>query len=698
MLGRGNIRSERGAVVVMMAVMLVPIALLLAFAIETGWWWTHHRHLQTQADAAVFAGADGPWLPGCNDNPSDPSSIVGKALVYSGDENRSPSPPVYNLQYSNATNVHALINSTDYWDKGGVDNSDGGSPCATLFANNGHLDVKMTEAGLPTFFGTIPGFTSVDVHTHARVEIQQLASASGALPISLPDPNPVAGEAYFVDESAGTSPPPIIARAPLTKNPINPALLNGQYLTEWDAGAVSVPINDPKTGVVIAFSGRTNWDPDTGDLTTICNQTLIECYQGEDSGTYTGLWFIHGYSNSSGSPDKPALGDFSLKNVTCGDDSAPSFVLNGDCTVSASATIDFGTATNIKVALDAPGCPTGGNPKGCPMTSDGSGRYTTMSNLPTIPSSAGPQPFTINWSDRDPLLKKNYSGSFTDQRVYSANNDPAFSGPIEYVKVTDSSTGNAASSVLFGNPSLRVSVGIQSNVGTQSGVNDPPVKLRVIGGSRNQSLDCDPNPPIAPDDPGYNNLWQELAYGCWPQYAPNTGQPCPKSASALWSTGVAAFPWTCVAVQTGSATNQVPKGLNLRILGDETPSTCPALGQLGHNNWKYDPDGDGIPDIPDGDPRALFIFMTPFGTFTGNGSGTVPVTGFAEFYITGWTGQGQGFDNPCQGQGDDTAPGPATIVGHFMKYVPALTGRGTGRSCVVTDPSILTPCLAVLTQ
>ena len=37
----------------------------------------------------------------------------------------------------------------------------------------------------------------------------------------------------------------------------------------------------------------------------------------------------------------------------------------------------------------------------------------------------------------------------------------------------------------------------------------PPVRLRVIGGSQNQSLDCD---PISP------NLRQELAEGCGPEY------------------------------------------------------------------------------------------------------------------------------------------------------------------------------------
>jgi hypothetical protein len=36
-------RSERGAVVVFVAVLILPLTLLLAFAIDTGNWWVHHR-------------------------------------------------------------------------------------------------------------------------------------------------------------------------------------------------------------------------------------------------------------------------------------------------------------------------------------------------------------------------------------------------------------------------------------------------------------------------------------------------------------------------------------------------------------------------------------------------------------------------------------------------------------------------------
>jgi hypothetical protein len=81
-----------------------------------------------------------------------------------------------------------------------------------------------------------------------------------------------------------------------------------------------------------------------------------------------------------------------------------------------------------------------------------------------------------------------------------------------------------------------------------------------------------------------------------------------------------------------------------------------------------------FPNFPQGDPRIISVFLTPFGTFNGSGSTTVPVQLFAFFYVTGWTAQGGGFDNPCQGNGDDPVPNndPGTIVGHFIHYIDTL--------------------------
>ena len=87
----------------------------------------------------------------------------------------------------------------------------------------------------------------------------------------------------------------------------------------------------------------------------------------------------------------------------------------------------------------------------------------------------------------------------------------------------------------------------------------------------------------------------------------------------------------------------------------------------------------------------------PARSFSGNGSNTVPVTGFATFYVTGWTGQGTGFSNPCQGNGDDPVPNndAGYIVGHFIKYIDVLNTGGGTQLC---DLTAFGTCVAVLTE
>jgi hypothetical protein len=126
------------------------------------------------------------------------------------------------------------------------------------------------------------------------------------------------------------------------------------------------------------------------------------------------------------------------------------------------------------------------------------------------------------------------------------------------------------------------------------------------------------------------------------------------------------------------------------------------LGQNGHNNWSLfdatDPNHDGTYGFPVGDRRVLDAYLTTYGAFSHvNGtSGSVPVTGFGHFYVTGWTGQGGGFDNPCQGRGDDPVPNndSGLIVGHFIFYLNKLGGDGTA-PC---DPSSINACVIVMTK
>jgi hypothetical protein len=222
-----------------------------------------------------------------------------------------------------------------------------------------------------------------------------------------------------------------------------------------------------------------------------------------------------------------------------------------------------------------------------------------------------------------------------------------------------------------------VKLSLQGTLANAQSASDPIVVLR--DGSNNQAgtIDC---------DPAISNLKDEIARlvngqvvrGCDPKYTPNPGTSCPNQPSVLWASPQ---PWNCVAVTTGASVGQISDGFNLMILKDDKASTCTAPNLYTSNFGAWDP----------GDPRIVQLLLTPFGAFSGTGNGTVPVTGFATFYVTGWRGNAD--KNPCQGSGDDTAP-KGGVVGHFIKYVQT-QGDPTPNPC---DENAISTCLGVLTR
>ena len=634
---RQLVGGERGGVIVMTALWLPLLVLLLIFVVDVGNWFVHKRHLQMQADAGALAGGaafGGVMLPsGCND-----PLIDGEARKYAGDP--SATAP-YNVQLggSDQQNMHVLINSTNFWNESGTNYSDGGSPCDAMM-----VDVKVTEADLPWFFGldVVPA-----INARARVQIQSLSYANGgALPIAVPNMEPKRAKAMFVNEQTGQ----VIASADLTKTGFDPT----SGLDIWENAPVAVPINTSSIGVRIALSGTTS--------SVTCGDPLVDCY---DNGSGNGLVHIRGFSaTGTGTASAPIARDVVLTRETCND---PYFSHDSaTCSIGVSAVVDFGTATPPAGATVSAKV---GNRTLALTYVPGSGRWETAGpNFFDIASQAGPVPLELTWK-----VGSN-SGTFgVVQRTFAANDER--SGPIHLAEVWENGFFWTNSFAQGSTHNLSVKIGVVPDLQIASSVADPVVTLRVVGGSRNQSLDCDKD---------YSNLYQELAFGCRPRYAVNTGTACPSTPTVLWGSPQ---PWPCVAIQTGSATNQVPRGLNLRVLGDEKPTTCTAP-----NHWS------NYPNIPANDPRILNVFVVPFGAFSGSGSGVIPVVRFASFYITGWTAGGSGFANPCQGNGDDPVPNgdAGNIVGHFIKYIFTVNdGSGSGQAC---DPSGFGSCIAVLTE
>jgi hypothetical protein len=639
-IATGAKHDDDGAVLVIV-VLWMWLALLpgfTVFVVDVGDWFVHKRHLQLQADAGALAGG-GLFTVPCSDAP-----IVDGARKYAGDPNAAGP---YNLQVAptDQSNVHVLVNSTQYWNEGGTDYSDGGPPCSARF-----VDIKITEATLPWFFGlgVVPA-----INAHARVAIQALNRALGALPVAVPDVDPEVARAYFVDETTGN----VIASTPLAKTSTS----NGLALWDNSAAPLSVPINSSRIGVRIALGGGTS---------TTCGGYLVQCY---DMASSNGILFVRGWSASGSAtpPNPPLARSVNLFPGSCSD---PYFVSNATaCSVGIAATVDFGGTDITKVKVFAS---MAGGPDRQLQYDAASGRWisaTALNSYFTVNPNAGPLSFELKWevnatgvtiggNSCNATGGNKCKGTFgTVQRTFSALADR--SGPIKIAQVWEGG-GSWANSFQAGTRhDLVVKIGIQGNLEVAQSVSDPLVLLRVTGGSQNQSIDCDPNLP---------NLRDEIANGCAPAYTINTGDACPSTAPSLWSTPQ---PWDCVAVQTGGAVGQLEQGMKERILGGASTCTSP-------NNWA------SFPNLPASDPRIVPVFVTPFGTFSGSGNEVVPVKKFATFYVTGW------FSSPCTG--DDPVPDKGYVVGHFIKYIYVLNnGGGSGELC---DFNSFGSCIAVLTE
>jgi Flp pilus assembly protein TadG len=637
-------QEERGSVIIFFVGFLPVAFAIAAFVIDSANFFEHRRHLQLQADAGALATAQ--EFSGCFTDPSAANAAIETAAVdYSGaTHNAQIGPP------DAQSRVQTRLNATDY----DADSYSDGDPCDV-----GFLDVKLTEKNTLPFFAFID---SHDVRATARVQIFKLSASDKMLPIAVPDPDPKVAKAMFVDESTGS----VLATTPLTRKD------NQNGLAIWDnaEAAVPVPITAAHVGVRIALGGGTS-------LT--CGQVLVDCYDRQSS---NGIVHIQGWTaEGTAAPRTPIARRVDLLPGSCGD---AYFSANAaGCGLGIEATIDFGADPLVLQAqVDA----TIGGTSVPLIYTPATGRWSAAGGIP-VPANGGPIDVGFHWR-----ISKNADGTncspnsscrgdiAPQQRHFSANADR--SGPIALAQVSEDAgpaPANAFRRCSAGFTScthnLVVKIGIKGGLAL-SDLDDPPVRLRVVGGSQNQSLDCDPIK---------SNLKDELATGCSPSYTSYTGpDPCPSSVNDLWAIPNPPNSWDCVAVQTGTAANQVAEGLNTRILGNPKPSTCP---EENRNHW---------PIVQAGDRRIVFVLVTPFGAFNGSGSTTVPVMRLASFYITGWTGQGGGFDNPCLAVGDEMPTNPAEIVGRFIKYVDTPNEGGADEE--TCDFDAIEPCTAVLVK
>ena len=319
---RGQEADQRGALTVLFALLLPVILILSVIVVDVGNWYVHSRRLQTMVDAGAFAGAT--KFVGCSFQFGDPDSanegIRAMALNYSGDTERDPTTK--NLQVQEPNDVRVVLNGARYWADGdpmdgvGLDNTldldnnpaTAGDPCSSKT-----LDVKATDDDAPLLFGFLP-FVA-DPKKKARVEILQVKEQSGMLPWAVPDIEPAAVAAIFVDENDGVVKTPPQPLCNVTAVSCAGLPTPDSKLSYWVTPAFEdlVDIVGENTGVVILVSKIDDTPMLTtgaGALTAMCTQSpgLVSCYGGD--GNQDGLTFIHGWSQlPGGTPVQPQIRD-----------------------------------------------------------------------------------------------------------------------------------------------------------------------------------------------------------------------------------------------------------------------------------------------------------------------------------------------------------------------------------------------------
>jgi hypothetical protein len=627
--------NERAGVLVTVALLLPLLLMMASFVVDIGNWWEHKRHLQLQADAAVLAGGSQFQFP-CT--ASIDSAIYAQALQYAGPASGNLTAP-YNPQVGNvpATNLHITLN-------GGAAPGTAGAPCGTEW-----VDAVIREDDAPWFLkvANLVGLADPSISAHARAEIMQPSVGLGLVPIGYEESDPQHAAAILVDDASGAT----LAAQYLTK------IGQSGSVVQWNNASApftrTIAAGDQLSAVIALSQTTFNL---TGSVATICAQTGVVCFH-DNGGSYTGLPYIRGYTTSgTGTFASPIVKNAFLTVGTCTPD--PNFT-TGACSPVLTVTIDTGATQPNKITVSGGGC--GGN--ACTLTQTSPGGNTWSGNI-TSPT-GGLGSFTLNGTcsgSTNGCNKGKVTFAATPvQRMYVGPDDP-----VELAQFIEN--GGTTDSMLAGQHTFYVNVGVLPALQLATSVNAPLVTLDIQGAtSHTRALDCDPN--IA-------NFKSELISGCNVQYVPNTftapWYPCPTANS------FGAQPWECVALQTASISpSQLSDGMATR--------TGNASGCVNPSNWS------SYPNIPDGDPRVITIFRVPFGSFKGSGNQTMPITGFAAFYVTGWGGNGSNTD-PCP---NDDPAAAGVMVGHFMKYISKVDNAPATQPCDPNDPEA---CELVLVQ
>ena len=634
---RGLVRNERGAIAVLFVVLTPALIFLFLLVIDVGNWYVHKRHLQMEVDAAALAG--GAYFGDCFS--SDPSiagaandTIRNAATKYGGGAGST-----YNVPGGGASaRIATLFNSRTFPVGGpGADDTETNGPCETPHLM---LDVKQSEADVPFILGgLISAFVpsakkTIDaINARARVELKKETIVQGSLPLAVPDVDPRHVTVTFIDEATGSAIAPALS---LTKGS------SAGGLNYWTGSASLAVPGDKKIGARIGIGGQAG----TCNAAAGTGGSGFVCYDYESSGI--GLAVVQGVG-SGGTVDAPKPRVWATTSCTGSPFFSDVFVVAPATTCAASVQAVLQTSSGTvgaasKKTFDA--TLTGAGTK--PMTFDSAAGYWTTGYVYALPPQGGPADVSLAWqSTTGP--KQSYSKI---QRVYSGSDDS--SGPVKDLALsTGTTTVGAPYTLSAGTHTITARVGLEGSLDLTNAAQT--TMLRLTGGSQTSAIAC--------DGPGAAEFRSAIINGCQTPYQLNSAGVCPDPAPP-------SGPADCVPIKTGTTAGPTLQGLDGRF------SACPA------NNWPgYDAAND---------PRVVRLLITDFSALGGSGATDVPVTNFAAFYITGWTGSKCANNEPAPG---DVKKG--AIWGHFVKYIEPDPNSTGDETC---DPIVVTPCVPILVK
>ncbi len=671
--------DERGAVLVSFAVFAPVAILLVAFALDSGNWFLHKRHLQLQADASALAAAQ-EFQPCVNEAMYKKAGQYGGVpAVETSGGSVNASTPLYNAQVggTSSSNIHERVNYKTYFGQSSPIDSSASTepPCAAQM-----VDVKLTESNLPWYWKALAKVPYINAH--ARVEVLQASTFSGVSPLAVTESSPVSARAYFVNEDSGNE---VIKNA--KNEAVSVALENlgpnaqGQDVWANSTAPLAVPLKATNAttahiGVVVALSGS------KGDTT--CGHEYVECFGRKSEAKATlataePLLHIAGYTNAgTGTLAAPLARRVTLSAVTCTD----AYFSNSasSCSFSIAAKVDYGSAVTKGVTVT----PEVKGTKGTALTFNaGTGLWSGNATLPAgsgsneitlvvkcVKETTSACPAKATEATVKEEREKGKLQAAVLHRIFAANSTHA--GTISGAWLSevggapqDADTFEVCASCSH---SLVVTVDVEGSLSDAQKFSDPVFHMR-FGNSQSEVVGCPP--PGASSGAVYR---ENLAKGCKGRYKINTSDP------GCTATGE---PYDCIGFASGVKTGPFSQGLSSRLESE------PPLGVHFYcpNNWS-NTNGGGVPNLPKDDSRVVQVFIEPYDS---NGSSNVPIQDFATFYVTGWDGDG------CKSSTHpDDATSKGEIVGHFVKYVNTLnTTDGGGQKCTLNS---LGECVTVLTR